>query len=105
MICNRCGKDSPDDSLSCPGCGHKLQSGRKAPEDGGEAPGEALPFLTGPGPAVRRRARKHIEAWVVAVLVCGVTWWLTGEHWFWPLYPLFAAGAGYAWLRGMSWRD
>ncbi|MHC1790936.1 zinc-ribbon domain-containing protein [Solidesulfovibrio sp.] len=37
MRCNKCGSDNPDDRRVCQSCGHKLQSGRGAGEDSGEA--------------------------------------------------------------------
>ena len=105
MICNRCGRENPDDARSCLECGHKLQSGRMQ-GSGRHAFGvEPLALLRPPGQAARRRIRKHVEAWTVAALVWGAACWLLYEGWYWPLYPLTAVAAGYAWLRGMTWRD
>lgn len=105
MICNRCGRENPDQARSCQECGHKLQSGRRAGAENGGAGLEPLPLLSPPGPAARRKVRKYLEAWTVAALVWGGACWLLETEWYWPLYPLTVAAAAYAWMRGMTWKD
>lgn len=107
MICNKCGQENPDAALACWSCGHKLQSGQTGPGSwacGDSRPDEPLPLLTEPGPATRRKARKQLEAWLVALLAGGAAYGLSAAELYWPLYVLAGAGMAYAWLRGITWR-
>ncbi|MFZ5425829.1 MAG: zinc-ribbon domain-containing protein [Thermodesulfobacteriota bacterium] len=105
MICNRCGQENPDDAMSCAACGHKLQSGWKGRGEGEAPGGEPLPRLGEPGPAARRRLKRHAEAWAVAALVWAASYGLLAWGHAWALYPLAALAGGYALLRGITWKD
>lgn len=105
MICSKCGQDNPDDARTCLACGRKLWSGRKGVGDETRANGQVVPFLRKPSPLARRILRKHLEAWVVAVLVWAATYWLVRMELYWPLYPLAMLAAAYAWGRGITWKD
>lgn len=107
MICNKCGQENPDDALSCGSCGHKLQSGQSGPAHMGSDGGgqrEPIPMLRGAGPEARRKTRKHVEAWVVAILVAGAAYGLSVAELYWPIIALAGAAIAYAWLRGLTWK-
>lgn len=107
MICNKCGQENPDDALACTSCGHKLQSGQSGPAHmgyNGAGYAEQVPLLREPGPAARRKTRKHVEAWIVALFVAGAAYGLSAAELYWPLIALAGAAMAYAWLRGITWR-
>jgi hypothetical protein len=105
MICNKCGQENPDALKSCQVCGHKLQSGRQSPVNGETHQADLILPLKGLGPAARRKARKHIEAWTVAVLLFAAAYGLVQAGLQWPFYPLALLAGGYAWVRGITWKD
>jgi uncharacterized membrane protein YvbJ len=105
MICNKCGQENPDDLKFCLGCGHKLQSGRQTASVGEVLPDDLNFSLMGLGPSARRKARKHIEAWGVAVVLCGAAYGLLAAKLQWPFYPLALLAGAYAWWRGITWND
>ncbi|WP_027191320.1 zinc-ribbon domain-containing protein [Fundidesulfovibrio putealis] len=107
MICNKCGQENQDDALSCGSCGHKLQSSQSGPgqlgfDDGGYV--EPIPMLHEAGPATRRKTRKHVEAWAVALLAGGAAYGLSAAELYWPLFVLAGAAMAYALLRGLNWK-
>ncbi len=106
MICNRCGQENPDDATVCPACGHKLQSGWRGRAEEADASRADVKLRLGePGPAARLKIRRHVEAWAVAVLVWAAAYGFLAAGLAWTLYPLAVLAGGYAWLRGITWKD
>ncbi|GFK93996.1 hypothetical protein NNJEOMEG_01834 [Fundidesulfovibrio magnetotacticus] len=104
MICNKCGRENPDEALACQACGHKLQSGR-APGGPGARGLEPLPLLTGRDPLDARRAARLREAWAVALAVALGWLGFSLAEMVWPVLALGALAAAWALLRGIGWRD
>jgi len=106
MICNKCGQENPDEAMNCLVCGHKLQSGWKPlwNRDGG-SDWDPIAMLREPGSASRKKIRKHVEAWTVAVLALAAATGFAYMELYWPLYPLIAVAVIYAFCRGISWKD
>ncbi|MBI4803604.1 MAG: zinc ribbon domain-containing protein [Desulfovibrio sp.] len=106
MICNKCGQENPDEAMNCLVCGHKLQSGWKQLRNGNGANGYApIAMLREPGPASRKKIRKHVEAWTVAVIVLAAASGFAYLELYWPLFPLIGAAVIYAFSRGINWKD
>lgn len=104
MICNKCGRENPDDAMLCVECGHKLQSGRAAgPVDGGVVP--PLPLLTDRPPLDPKRAARLREAWIVGCVTAAGSLGFALAEMAWPLWLLAGLAAAWAWLRGIPWRD
>jgi hypothetical protein len=124
MICNKCGAENDDGLRFCANCGHKLRSRERPAESGPEQPADTQapdrpegtgpgngvkvgePGETGPGPflsfldPVRPPAwREWTFAWGLALLLAGAALWAVLAGVFWPLYPLLAAAALFAWRR------
>jgi hypothetical protein len=62
-------------------------------------------MLREPGPASRKKIRKHIEAWTVALMVLAAAIGFAYLELYWPLYPMIAAAVIYAFGRGIRWKD
>lgn len=106
MICNKCGQENPDEAMTCLVCGHKLQSGWKPMDrENGAGGGDQIAMLREPGPGPRKRIRKHMEAWTVAVLVVVAATGFVFLELYWPLYLLIGAAGAYALGRRLTWKD
>lgn len=102
MICTKCGADNPDEAVSCQACGHKLQSTRDPRQADDRAPAPApLPLLDQKPRGKDPKLSPYREAWLVGLGAAGMIFLLLGEHLSWPLYPVIAFAAAYAWLRGL----
>ena len=106
VICTKCGLENPDEVKTCRACGHKLQSGWQgiAQEDGVSALDKLDP-LDGPGLGVRTRTRRHVEAWILAVLFGVGTFGLVQAQAVWAVAPLAVLIGAWAWMRGMRWKE
>ncbi|WP_029898175.1 zinc ribbon domain-containing protein [Desulfohalovibrio reitneri] len=102
IICTRCGGPNEDRALVCVVCGRKLQSARKAGDEGrsplefrdSPEPLSLGGFLRGEG-----GLRRHLEAWAgLAVLLGAAGYGLaTGEYLpLWLAVPVVGLAA---WLR------
>ena len=102
MICTKCGADNPDEAVACEVCGHKLQSVRdsRQADDRPPAP-DPLPLLHQKPQGKDTRLNPYREAWLVGLGAAGAVFLLLGEHLSWPVYPVIALAAAYAWLRGL----
>ncbi|GAB6038100.1 hypothetical protein JCM15519_26590 [Fundidesulfovibrio butyratiphilus] len=102
MICTKCGADNPDEATACQVCGHKLQSPRDPrPSESAPTRREPVPLLNMAPRGKDPGLRPYREAWLVGLGVAGAAFVLLGEHLAWPVYPVVALAAGYAWLRGL----